>query len=198
MKFFLILYNIFIFFYLVKQEYPNREFIVKTIYDFIASKTINFNNQNTADDLGFKFRYNQTKIICDNIKKLAPIRIYLVGNKRTIENEFSALLVEDELDNGDNDKFEYVERCTFMEHESVVDEIKRDVPGYLGCKWKVTKTIPLRLDDDIKKDTKFHQACLYVYDTLPPRETKTNLNMNLCKQSVHYREYSTDHSMKVN
>lgn len=128
------------------------------------------------------------------MQELVPIRIYLVGNETRITNEWTRLLLEKELDNGQNNIFEYAERCVFMENEPVKDEIKENLAAFLGCQWQVTKTKPIRLDD-IEKDRNFHDALTYILDTLEIREKK--INMDLCEKYINYRDTSPDYSLKV-
>ncbi len=192
-KLFSLLNYIFVF-YLGQRLYPTKEIIICTIYDYIASEESNLDGSNVSNDSSFLFRHQQRKIVCDFMREFAPIRIYLVGNETHIPNYWSRLSVARELDNGQNNIFEYTERCTFMENEPVKPEIKRNLPGFLGCKWQVTKTTPIRLDE-IEKDENFHFALQYVYDTLEIRERETNID--LCQNGINYRENSADYSTAV-
>jgi hypothetical protein len=138
----------------------------------------------------------QNKIICSLIKKLAPIRIYIVGNEEAISNNWSKLMIENEEDNSGQKAPQYDQWCTFVENEPVPIETIHNLVHHYGNSWKVTNITPIRLDDHITRDAfNFLVALDRSHTTLEAREMVANIELSLW--AMDYHENSTEHSTKV-
>jgi len=140
------------------------------------------------------FVNQQNKIICSLIKKLAPIRIYIVGKEGAISNNWSKLMIENEEDNSDQKAPQYDQWCTFVENEPVPIETLHNLVHHYGHSWKMTNITPIRLDD-IKDDINCLGALDQSHTTLEAREMVANIELSLW--AMNYHENSTEHSTKV-
>ncbi|CAF4855248.1 unnamed protein product, partial [Rotaria sp. Silwood2] len=104
-----------------------------TIYDYLpADEVIDFNEKSEAD------------ILCNYVKSLSPIRVYLIGNELHIQNSVSKYFLKNELYNGTTN--EYDEKLTFVENEPIRESIKMNLVNLLDVRQLLTNVIIKRLD----------------------------------------------------
>ncbi|CAF4452747.1 unnamed protein product [Rotaria sp. Silwood2] len=126
-----------------------------TIYDYLpADEVIDFNEKSEAD------------ILCNYVKSLSPIRVYLIGNELHIQNSVSKYFLKNELYNGTTN--EYDEKLTFVENEPIRESIKMNLVNLLDVRQLLTNVIIKRLDQ-IKNDIEFPAALERVNVIIPNR-----------------------------
>jgi len=113
--------------------------------------------------------------MCNFIKKISCIRLYLVGNEIYNLHSLSQALFEKELNNSDED--EYDAKYTFVEYESVTEQTKLNLANVLGSTWQSTNIILKRLDD-LRNDIKFRHALQRANLNLQEREMDANIELN--------------------
>jgi hypothetical protein len=164
---------------------------VCTFYDYILFEESDLEIIDSLDQSDIQSQLRLRENIFQCIPKLAPIRLYLVGNENEIVHDLARVLIRRELNNG---ALKYKDTCTFMEYEPVKPEIRNNVAGFLRATWQLdrSRTIPIRLDD-IERDANFKIAVESVYDTHPQREDHTKVavwmqNANYCKTTSDFSD----------
>ena len=87
------------------------------------------------------FRNDDPDYVCQLIKKLSPIRLYLYGNEMDIDSEWSKWIIRTETEvMGDEDNW-----CAFVANEEIDDEIKWNF-GYLYSRfWQLKRLAPIHI-----------------------------------------------------
>jgi hypothetical protein len=163
---------------------------VCTIYDCI--KLDQSDSNMSQEDRAFVNQQNE--ILCSLAKKIAPIRIYVVGNEENISNKWSQLMLENEPDNADPTALLYDQCCTFVQNEPVTAESLHNFVHRHGSSWKVTNIMPIRLDK-IREDPSFLIALDRSRTTLESREMIAHIELSLWIMSYH--DASATYSNKV-
>jgi hypothetical protein len=124
-----------------KFGYPSV--IVRLLDDYIPKNEI-------YDKLPYgklMFEYEEPRIICRWLRLLSPIRMYLYGNEQIIPNEWSKEMVLNEPDNSVKRVVNCDDWCTFIENESINDDIKWNFSSRHGKLWQIKNLTPIKLDD---------------------------------------------------
>ncbi|CAF2850325.1 unnamed protein product [Rotaria sp. Silwood2] len=111
------------------------------------------------------FNYEHPLYICELIKKLSPLRLYLYGNDECISSEWSSLMISSEthvMEDEDN-------WCSFVENEYINDEIKWNFRSLFGEKWQIKRIAPINLTE-LNKHLRFQSALCRAYKTLSHRQ----------------------------
>ena len=99
------------------------------------------------------FGHADPDYLCQLIKKLSPIRLYLYGNELTIASEWSQCIIRTETEiMGDEDNW-----CAFVANEAIDDEIKWNFGSSYSQLWQLKRLAPVHisaLDDHLL----FHSA----------------------------------------
>jgi hypothetical protein len=186
-------FNIKIFFFLLilgEDLCLDLEARVCTLHDYISSDESDFNM--SAEDRAFV--RHQKKIICSLLKKIAPIRIYIIGNDENISNEWSELMIKNEPNNHGHTVPQYDQWCTFVENEPITSETVHKLVHRYSSSWQLTNITPVRLDT-IRNDIHFLPAFDRSHTTLEAREMTANIE--LCLWAMNYHENSTKYSSEV-
>jgi len=176
------------FFILGKDLSLDFEPTICTLDDFIFSEESGSNMSNEEQ----AFVNEQNEIICSLLKRLAPIRIYLLGKEEDIPNNWSKLMIENEPDNSNQRAPEYDQWCTFVENEPSPIHIIHNLVHRNS--WKVTNVTPMRLDT-IREDICFLTALERIHTTLEAREMVANIELGLW--AMNYHENSSKYSNEV-
>ena len=140
------------------------------------------------------FLNSQNQIICSLLRKLARIRIYVVGNEKSISNKWSRLLIEYEPDNAGQNIPQYDQFCTFVENECVKPEILHDLIHCNGNLWQIKTIIPTDIDQ-IRDDMYFVTALDQSHITLEAREMIANVQLRTW--AMNYHEHNPGYSSEV-
>ncbi len=111
------------------------------------------------------FSHEDPNYMCQIIKKLSPIRLYLYGNKLCSLSEWSRLMIETEIDVMDDED----NWIAFLENEYVENEVKWNFAFMYAREWKVSRIAPLdfnQLDDN----PRFQSALRRAHITFAERE----------------------------
>ena len=137
--------------------------MVRTLASYIP-----FQGEDKPDLLPYTqvlFENESPLVICDLIKGLSPIRLYLYGNEKVIPSEWSDLMVSNEREMmGDEDSW-----CAFLENEAIVDEMKWNLGQMFGKKWQVKRLAPLRLTV-LDRNLRFQSALSRAQKTVGHRQ----------------------------
>ena len=99
------------------------------------------------------FNYEHPHYICELIKKLSSLRLYLYGNDEFISSEWSNLMISRETHvMEDEDSW-----CAFIENECIDDEIKWNFGSLFGGKWQIKRLAPINLTE-LNKNLRFQSA----------------------------------------
>ncbi len=114
------------------------------------------------------FNYEHPEYICELIKKLSPLRLYLYGNEESIPSDWSNLMINHETQvMEDEDSW-----CAFIENEYIDDEMKWNIGPMFGGKWQVKRLAPINLTE-LDKNLRFQSALCRAYKTFDPRQIET-------------------------
>jgi hypothetical protein len=103
------------------------------------------------------FEYEDPKIICRWLRLLSPIRMYLYGNEQIIPNEWSKQMISTEPDQTIKRIVNDDDWCTFLENESINDDIKWNFSSKHGRTWEITQLTPIKLDT-LEDNIRFRSA----------------------------------------
>jgi hypothetical protein len=138
--------------------------IIRTLHDYIPS----IDDEDRPCFLPYSevlFNNEHPHYICELIKKLSPIRLYLYGNDEMISSEWSNLMISREIQiMEDEDSW-----CAFIENEYIDDEMKWNFRSMFGEKWKVKRFAPINLTD-LDKNLRFQSALNRSEKTLNHRQ----------------------------
>ncbi|CAF2108189.1 unnamed protein product [Rotaria magnacalcarata] len=113
------------------------------------------------------FNHEDPKYICELVKRLSPIRLYLYGNEEVISSEWSSLMISSETHvMEDEDSW-----CAFIENEYIDDEIKWNIGPKFGRNWHVKRIAPVNLTG-LDKNLRFQSALRRAFKTLNHRENE--------------------------
>ncbi|CAF0838365.1 unnamed protein product [Rotaria sordida] len=111
------------------------------------------------------FHHEHPQYICELIKKLSPLRLYLYGNEEFILSEWSNLMINSEthvMEDEDN-------WCAFIENEYIDDEMKWNIGPKFGTKWQIKRIAPINLSE-LDKNLRFQSALHRAFKTLNHRQ----------------------------
>ncbi|CAF1162711.1 unnamed protein product [Rotaria sordida] len=141
-------------------EYELR---ICTIYDYISSnENIDFSQNPDA------------AILYDYVKKLSPIRLYLIGNEEKIGNSVSKYFFENESDDGNIDG--YYGKPTLVENEPVNESIGRNLANKLGIRRPLTN-VTIKQLNQLQDDIKFPDALEEAHLTIQQREMVADIKL---------------------
>ncbi|CAF3438992.1 unnamed protein product [Rotaria sp. Silwood2] len=136
---------------------------VCTIYDYLPSnESIDFYENPDAD------------IIYNYVKKLSPIRLYLIGNETFIPNSISKYFFENEIN--DIDQNEYDTKYSLVENQPIDIHIKLNLANVLDSTRQLTNVIIKQLDH-IENDIKFPAALERANVTIQGREMVADIEL---------------------
>jgi hypothetical protein len=143
--------------------------VIRQFHDYIPSNErhsallpysrLLFNNENPNN-------------ICQMIKKLSPIRLYLYGNELSNLSEWSKLMIESEnemMDDEDN-------WIALIENEFVDNEVKWNFGFIFGKNWKISRISPLDLNQ-LNDDPRFQSALRRAHITFAQRQIEVTANI---------------------
>ncbi|CAF1146475.1 unnamed protein product [Rotaria sordida] len=134
-----------------------------TIYDYLSSNTSsNFYENPYAD------------ILCNYVKNLSPIRVYLIGNETFIPNSVSKYFFENE--SNDDTADEYGTKPTFIENEPISEFIRQNLANILNSTRSLTNGIIQRLNE-IANDIRFPAALERANVTIQGREMVADIQL---------------------
>ncbi|CAF2537696.1 unnamed protein product [Rotaria sp. Silwood2] len=111
------------------------------------------------------FNHEHPQYICELIKKLSPLRLYLYGNEEFILSEWSNLMIHGETNvMEDEDNW-----CAFIENEYIEDEMKWNIGSKFGTKWQIKRIAPINLSE-LDKNLRFQSALHRAFKTLNNRQ----------------------------
>ncbi|CAF3945015.1 unnamed protein product [Rotaria sordida] len=145
----------------INLGYPS--IIIRTLDNYIPS-----NNEEKSCLLPYSqalFNHEHPQYICELIKKLSPLRLYLYGNDEFISSEWSNLMISSEthvMEDEDN-------WCSFIENEYIDDEIKWNFRSLFGEKWQIKRLAPINLTE-LNKHLRFQSALRRAYKTFSHRQ----------------------------
>ncbi|CAF2045517.1 unnamed protein product [Rotaria magnacalcarata] len=125
--------------YCTKLGYPKT--IISPLEDYIPKSEI----YHKLPYGKLLFEYEDPRKICRWIRYLSPIRMYLYGNEQIIPSEWSKLMVANEIDHFAELIFNDDDWCTFLENETIKDDIKWNFSAKHGRTWKITQLTPVKL-----------------------------------------------------
>ncbi|CAF0978985.1 unnamed protein product [Rotaria sp. Silwood1] len=99
------------------------------------------------------FHHEHPQYICELIKKLSPLRLYLYGNEEFMLSEWSNLMINSEahvMEDEDN-------WCAFIENEYIDDEMKWTIGPKFGANWQIKRIAPINLSE-LDKNLRFQSA----------------------------------------
>ncbi len=136
--------------------------VIRQFHDYIPS-----NERHSALLPYSKLLFNNENpnYICQLIKKLSPIRLYLYGNELCNLSEWSKLMIETEnemMDDEDN-------WSAFIENEFVDNEVKWNFSFVFGRQWKISRVSPIDLHQ-LNDDPRFQSALRRAYITFAERQ----------------------------
>ncbi|CAF3771630.1 unnamed protein product [Rotaria sp. Silwood1] len=150
--------------HLCNNLFDDYELTVYTLYDYLPSnERIDFNENPYAD------------IIYNYVKKLSPIRVYLIGNENYIPNSTSKYFFENEIDDGAVAD-EYDTTPTLVENEPINESITQNLPNVLDVRRPVTNLIIKQLHQ-IENDIKFPAALERANLTIQRREMVADIEL---------------------
>ncbi|CAF2743226.1 unnamed protein product [Rotaria sp. Silwood2] len=136
---------------------------VCTIYDYLPSnESIDFYENPDAD------------IIYNYVKKLSPIRLYLIGNETFIPNSISKYFFENEIN--DIDQNEYDTKYSLVENQPIDIHIKLNLANVLDSTRQLANVIIKQLDH-IENDIKFPAALERANVTIQGREMVADIEL---------------------
>jgi hypothetical protein len=145
----------------IKLGHPSV--IIRTLDDYIPST-----DEDKACLLPYTqilFNYEHPQYICELIKKLSPLRLYLYGNDEYISSEWSNLMINGEtIVMEDEDSW-----CAFIENEYIDDEMKWNIGPMFGGKWQIKRIAPINLTE-LDKNLRFQSALCRAYKTISHRQ----------------------------
>ncbi|CAF4563045.1 unnamed protein product, partial [Rotaria sp. Silwood2] len=115
------------------------------------------------------FEYEDPKIICRWIRYLSPIRMYLYGNEQVIPNEWCKQMIAHEADHSGRLIVNDDDWYTFLENESINDNIKWNFAAKHGRTWKTTQLTPINLislEDNIRFRSCLRRANITYYSRM--------------------------------
>ncbi|CAF3730566.1 unnamed protein product [Rotaria sp. Silwood1] len=137
---------------------------VCTLYDYLPSnERIDFNENPYAD------------ILCNYVKKLSSIRLYLIGNEANIENSASKYFFENESDDV-TAADEYDTKVTLIENEPISESIRQNLANVLNVRRSMTNMIIKRYHQ-IENDIKFPAALERANVTIQRREMVADIEL---------------------
>ena len=83
--------------------------------------------------------------------------MYLYGNEQIIPNEWSKVMIANEADHSTKRIVNDDDWHTFLENESIADEIKWNFAPKHGRSWEVTQLNPIKLDT-LEDNIRFRSA----------------------------------------
>jgi hypothetical protein len=111
------------------------------------------------------FNHEHPQYICELIKKLSPLRLYLYGNDEYISSDWSNLMINRETHvMEDEDSW-----CTFIENEYIDDEMKWNIGTMFGEKWQIKRIAPINLTE-LDKNLRFQSAFRRAHKTFSHRQ----------------------------
>jgi hypothetical protein len=111
------------------------------------------------------FNYEDPRYICEIIKKLSGIRLYLYGNELCSSSEWSKLMIETEIDLMDDED----NWISFIENEMIDNEIKWNFAHVFAHQWKVSRISPINLDQ-LSTNPRFQSAVRRAHKTFSERQ----------------------------
>ncbi|CAF3560993.1 unnamed protein product [Adineta steineri] len=126
------------------------------IYDKLPYGKLLFENENPID-------------ICNCLRLLSPIRMYLYGNEEVIPSEWSRLMASTEVDHVDKGIVNDDDWCTFLENETVSENIKWNFSIKHGRSWKLTHLTPIQLhtlEDNIRFRSALRRSNMTFYSRM--------------------------------
>ncbi|UJR07271.1 hypothetical protein I4U23_011559 [Adineta vaga] len=118
------------------------------------------------------FNNENPEKICEMIKNLCPLRLYLYGNELKIPSEWSNLMIEKEKDLMDDEE----NWICFIENELINNETKWNFSFLFGKKWQISRVIPLDLDQ-LSNDPRFVSALRRSFLTYSQRQIQVTADI---------------------
>ncbi len=150
-----------------KLGYPST--IIRQLNNYIPS------NERHSSLLPYSrllFNNEDPRHMCQLIKKLSPIRLYLYGNELSILSEWSKLMIESENDlMDDEDNWN-----AFIENEFIDNEIKWNFGFIFGKNWKISRISPVDLNQ-LTDDPRFQSALRRSHITFAQRQIEVTANI---------------------
>ncbi len=111
------------------------------------------------------FNHENPLYICEIIKKLSGIRLYLYGNELCSSSEWSKLMIETETDlMEDEDNW-----ISFIENEMIDDEVKWNFAYLFARQWKVSRVSPININQ-LNVNPRFQSAVRRAHITFSERQ----------------------------
>ncbi|CAF0992294.1 unnamed protein product [Adineta ricciae] len=150
-----------------------HEYIPKDeLYDKLPYGKIIFENEHPTN-------------ICRWLRELSPIRMYLYGNEESIQSEWSKQMIADETDHASKYIVDDDNWHTFIEHESIHENIKWNFHVKYGQTWKITQYVPIKLNN-ISQNLRFRSSLRRAHMTFSTRQTTVTAQVyrwfEQCKQ----------------
>lgn len=92
-------------------------------------------------------------MICRLIKNLCPVRLYLYGNEKLIDNSWAHEMIRTEtaiMNHEDN-------WCAFLENEPIRDDVKWNLAVTYSREWNVKLITPISIDT-LDQNLRFYSA----------------------------------------
>jgi len=137
-----------------------------------------------------EFSNQHNKKIASYLKRLARIRIYVIGNCDNITNSWSKLMIENESNTP-----EYDEMCIFLCNEPVTPLTVHSLVHREGSSWPVKKIEPKALYDMQNESHVYLIALDRGRSNLQSREM--SVNIDLCRWAMGYHDDNTKYSTEV-
>jgi hypothetical protein len=111
------------------------------------------------------FNHEHPQYICELLKKLSPLRLYLYGNEEDIPSDWSNLMISRETHlMEDEDSW-----CAFIENEYIDDEMKWNIGPMFGEKWQIKRLAPIHLTE-LDENLRFQSALCRAFKTFSHRQ----------------------------
>ncbi len=147
---------------IIGQRIGFNSTIIRTLSSYAES---NQNEFFLLSNFKVLFDHEDSNKICDILKKLAPIRLYLYGNEYSIKSEWSNPIISAEtatMANEDN-------WCVLVNKEPIYEEIKWTILSLYSSEWQIEKVASINLDD-LARNFGFHSALRQAHLTFDQRE----------------------------
>jgi hypothetical protein len=118
------------------------------------------------------FNNEDPRHMCQLIKKLSPIRLYLYGNELSNLNDWSKLMIETENDLMDDED----NWIALIENEFIDNEVKWNFGFVFGRQWKICRVSPVNLDQ-LNDDPRFQSALRRAHITFSERQIEVTADI---------------------
>jgi hypothetical protein len=136
------------------------------------------------------FLHKHNKMIYSRLKKLAPNRMYVVGNDDSISSVWSRLMIENESETP-----AYDEMCLFVQNEAVTPISIHNLVHRYGNSWQIKEIIPKRLDEMQNEAYIYLLALDRSRSNSEAREMTANYELYI--RAMGYHDNSTDYNSEV-